>query len=240
MNILAIGNSFTQDGVRYLRKISQNQNNDMLIVSLVIGGCSLADHYRNMKADNKCYQMEFNGEWTGFFMGIKEVMLGRKWDVVTIQQFSVESTDYEKYQPYLNLCMDYIREYCPGAKIYLQQTWSYENGSAILKNWTNYKDTEEMFVDTKACYEKALIDCKADGLIPSGEVILELMRKGYKMHRDGLHVTLGLGRYALSLLWYSYLSGKSIDDVSISDFDEPISDEEIADAKATVNKVLGR
>ena len=86
MNILAIGNSFTQDGVRYLRKISQNQNNDMLIVSLVIGGCSLADHFRNMKADNKCYQMEFNGEWTGFFMGIKEVMLGRKWDVVTIQQ----------------------------------------------------------------------------------------------------------------------------------------------------------
>ena len=73
-----------------------------------------------------------------------------------------------------------------------------------------------------------------------GEVILELMRKGYKMHRDGLHVTLGLGRYALSLLWYSYLSGKSIDDVTIADFDEPISDEEIADAKATVNKVLGR
>ena len=60
------------------------------------------------------------------------------------------------------------------------------------------------------------------------------------MHRDGLHVTLGLGRYALSLLWYAYLTGKSIDEVTIGDFDEPITEEQIADAKAVVNKVLGR
>ena len=240
MNILAIGNSFTQDGVRYLRKIADNQGDEMTIVGLVIGGCSLGDHYRYIKSDNKNYQMEFNGEWTGFHMGIKDVLLGRKWDVITIQQFSVESPKYETYQPYLNYIVDYLRENAPAAKVYIQQIWSYENGSAILKNWTSYKDTEEMFVDIKASYEKALTDSKADGLIRSGEVMLELMRKGFKVHRDGFHATLGLGRYALGLLWFSYLTGKSIDDVSITSFDEPISYEEVKAAKAAVKKVLGR
>lgn len=240
MNILAIGNSFTQDGVRYLQRIAKNQGEEMTIVSLVIGGCSLGDHFRNIKADNKCYQMEFNGEWTGFFMGIKDVLLGRNWDVITIQQFSVESPKYETYQPYLNYIVNFLRENAPKAKVYIQQVWSYENGSAILKNWTNYKDTEEMFVDTKASYEKALIDSKADGLIRSGEVMLELMRKGFKVHRDGFHATLGLGRYALSLLWFSFLTGKGIDEVNISEFDEPVSDEQIAAAKAAVKAVLGK
>ncbi len=240
MNILAIGNSFSQDATRYLHQIAKSAGVYFQVVNLEIGGCPLEKHFRNIKADAKAYAFEFNGVNTGFQLSIKEALLNRSWDVITIQQVSTQSPRYETYQPYLNVCTRYIKEHCPKAKIYLQQVWSYENGGPQLTGWTNYKDTEEMFVDTKACYEKALIDCKADGLIPSGEVILELMRKGYKMHRDGLHVTLGLGRYALSLLWYSYLSGKSIDDVSISDFDEPISDEEIADAKATVNKVLGR
>ncbi len=240
MNILAIGNSFTQDGVKYLNKIAKNRGDGITVVGLVTGGCSLADHYRNVLADNETYQMEFNGDWTGFFMGIKDVLLGRKWDVITIQQFSVESPKYETFQPYLNRCIEYFRENCPGAKIYIQQVWSYENDSPILKNWTNYKDTEEMFVDTKASYDKALVDSGADGLIRSGEVMLELMRKGYKVHRDGFHATLGFGRYALSLLWYAFLTGKSIDEVDITEFDEPITEEQIAAAKEAVNKVLGR
>lgn len=240
MNILAIGNSFTQDGVKYLKRIADNQGVEMTIVSLVIGGCSLSDHYRYIKSDNKNYQMEFNGDWTGFHMGIKDVILDRKWDVITIQQFSVESPRYETYQPYLNYIVDFFREYAPGAKVYIQQVWSYENDSPILKNWTSYKDTEEMFVDTKAAYEKALIDSKADGLIRSGEVMLELMRKGFKVHRDGFHATLGLGRYALGLLWYSFLTGKSIDDVSITNFDEPVSFEQAKAAKAAVKTVLGK
>ena len=240
MNILARGNSFTQDGVKYLKRIADKEGVDMTIVSLVIGGCSLYSHFRNIKANEKCYQMEFNGEWTGFFMSIEEVLLGRKWDVITIQQFSMESPNYDTFQPYLNYFVDYVRENAPGAKVYIQEIWSYENGSGVLKNWTNYSDTEEMFVDVKASYERALIDSKADGLIRSGEVVLELMRKGFKMHRDGLHVTQGLGRYALSLLWYSYLTGRSIDNIEITDFDEPVSYEGVQAAKEVVNKVLGR
>ncbi len=159
---------------------------------------------------------------------------------ITIQRFSVESPKYESFQPYLNFCVDYFRENCPKAKVYIRQVWSYENDSPTLKKRTNYKDTEEMFVDTKASYVKALVELKADVLIRSGEVMLELMRGGFQVHRDVFHATLGLGRYALSLLWYSFLTGKGIDDVNIGELDDQITYEQIAAAKAAVNKVLGR
>ena len=171
MNILAIGNSFSQDGTRYLHQVAKSAGVNLTVVDLEIGGCPLDKHYRNIKADAKAYAFEYNGYNTGFPLSIKEALLNRAWDVITIQQFSMESPNYDTFQPYLNYFVDYVRENAPGAKVYIQEIWSYENGSGVLKNWTNYSDTEEMFVDVKASYERALIDSKADGLIRSGEVV---------------------------------------------------------------------
>ena len=97
-----------------------------------------------------------------------------------------------------------------------------------------------MFADTKASYDKALTDSKADGLIRSGEVMLELMHGGFKVHRDGFHASLGLARYAISLTWFATLTGRDVDTVTFKDFDEPVTDQEIAAAKAAVKKVLGK
>ncbi len=239
MNILAIGNSFSQDATRYLHGIAKSAGAYLTVVNLEIGGCPLEKHFRNIKADAKAYAFEFNGEYTGFQLSIKEALVNRSWDVITIQQVSTQSPKYETYQPYLNFCVDYFREYCPKAKIYIQQVWSYENGGPQLTGWTKYSDTEEMFADVKASYAKALEDSGADGLIRSGEVMLELMKGGFKVHRDGFHASLGLARYAIALTWYATLTGRNVDDVTFGDFDVPVSDEEIAAAKAAVKKVLG-
>ena len=240
MNILAIGNSFSQDGTRYLHQIAKSAGVNITVVDLEIGGCPLDKHYRNMKADAKAYAFEYNGFNTGFPLSMKEALLNRAWDVITIQQVSTQSPRYETYQPFLNAIVDYYRECCPKAKIYIQQVWSYENGGTQLLNWTKYKDTEEMFADVKASYDKALADSKADGLIRSGEVMLELMRGGYKVHRDGFHASLGFGRFALALTWYATLTGRDVDEVTLKEFDEPVTDEEIAAAKAAVKKVLSQ
>lgn len=240
MNILSIGNSFSQDAVRYLHRIAKNMGVDLHTVNLVIGGCSLEAHFRNIKGDNKVYAFEFDGEYTGFQLSIKEALISRAWDVITIQQVSVQSPKYETYQPYLNFCVDYIREYCPKAKIYLQQVWSYENGGPQLTGWTKYENTDDMFADVKASYDKAVIDSGAIGVIPSGETMLELMHGGYKVHRDGFHASLGLGRYAIALTWFSRLTGRSVDDVTFNEFDEPVTEEEIATAKAAVKTVMER
>lgn len=240
MNILAIGNSFSQDATRYLHQVAKSAGVYLEVFNLEIGGCPLSKHFRNIKADAKAYAFEFNGIYTGFQMRISEAVLSRDWDYITIQQVSTQSPNYATYQPYLNFCVDYFRENCPGAKVLLQQVWSYEEGSPQLLNWTKYKTTDEMFADVKASYDNALADSGADGLIRSGEVMLELMHGGYKVHRDGFHASLGLARYAIALTWFATLSGKDVDTVTFKDFDVPVTDDEIAAAKAAVKKVLGK
>ena len=240
MNILTIGNSFSQDATKYLYQVAQSAGVYFQVVNLEIGGCPLEKHFRNIKADAKAYNFEFNGVNTGFQLSIQEALLNRSWDVITIQQVSTQSPRYETYQPYLNFCVDYIKEHCPKAKVYLQQVWSYENGGPQLTGWTNYKDTDEMFADTKASYDKAVIDSGVNGLIPSGEVMLELMHGGFKVHRDGFHASLGLGRYAIALTWFCRLTGRSVDDVTFTELDVPITEEEIAAAKQAVKTVMAR
>jgi hypothetical protein len=76
----------------------------------------------------------------------------------------------------------------------------------------------------------------ADGIIPSGEMFGALLQNGLeRVHRDTFHASLGAGRYALALLWYRMLTGKSISAIPFDDFDEPIDPETIAIIKATVD-----
>ena len=47
MNILAIGNSFSQDATRYLKQIGDSSLTDLYVVNLYIGGCPLERHADN-------------------------------------------------------------------------------------------------------------------------------------------------------------------------------------------------
>ena len=101
MNILSIGNSFSQDAQRYLHRIAKADGCTLNTFNLYIGGCPLSLHYRNMLSEERAYMLEMNGESTGFKVSLKDALLNRDWDVVTIQQVSSESPYYETYQPFL-------------------------------------------------------------------------------------------------------------------------------------------
>ena len=45
MKVLAIGNSFSNDAMRYLHEIAKADGVDMKTVNLFIGGCPLSRHY---------------------------------------------------------------------------------------------------------------------------------------------------------------------------------------------------
>lgn len=238
MNILSIGNSFSQDAQRYLNRIAKADGVDLKTFNLFIGGCPLSYHFRNMLSEEKKYALEMNGESTGFYVSIKEALLNRNWDVITIQQVSHEAPRYDTYQPYLNELAEYVRKCVPKAKIAIHQTWAYEQDSHRLNNELGYKDYKDMFADIENAYNKAKEDISADILIPSGKLFCLLLENGIeKVHRDTFHASLGLGRYALGLLWYSVLTGNSIDDNSFSDFDEEITQSEIEIVKKCINKL---
>lgn len=238
MNILSIGNSFSQDAQRYLHRIARADGCTLNTCNLYIGGCPLSLHYRNMISEERVYILEMNGESTGFKVSLKDALLNRDWDVVTIQQVSSESPYYETYQPYLNKIVEYLRLCVPKAKIAIHQTWAYEQDSHRLNIELGYKNHTDMFEDVRASYEKAAKDIKADFIIPSGELFQKLISSGIeRVHRDTFHASLGLGRYALGLLWYSILSGNDVKQNTFCDFDEEISKVDIEKAKECVAEI---
>lgn len=227
MNILAIGNSFSQDATRYIHQIARADGVELNVANLYISGCPLVKHFQNIMADAKEYELDYNGSRTLFKVTLKEALLNREWDYITVQQASGYSINYDAYQPYLNELVAYVKKYAPKAKIGIHETWAYEQGSEKL-GALGYTDHKDMYNDLKLAYEKAEKDINAEFVIKSGTLLQKLIDRGMgKVHRDTFHATLGAGRYAIGLLWYKTLTGNDVVNNTFCDFDEEVTDEQI-------------
>lgn len=241
MKILAIGNSFACDATRYLHQMAMKDGEDVKVIALFIGGCTLRQHYINALNDNSSYEAYYNGDGTGINVSIKEALMNDEWDVVTIQQHFMGDSSYKTFGTYIEYLKDYIKIYAPTAKIYIHQTWGYTDECSKT---FGYKDHNDMFEQIKNTYEEAKKKIDAEGIIPSGEVMCRLNSRGVKIHRDTIHASLGAGRYALGLTWYSMIMDKDAakDDFipgnSFTSFEEGATDEEIAIARETVAEVV--
>lgn len=239
MNVLSIGNSFSQDAQRYLYGIARADGVYMRTVNLMIGGCSLARHYRNMLSGEKAYGFEQNGIGTGLSVSLAEGLLSDDFDAVTLQQVSQDAPRIETYRPYLGELVAFVRKYQPKAKIYLQETWAYERESYRLTKELGYATENEMTADLQTAYRTAAASLNLDGVIPSATAFAAARAMGAeKLHRDTFHASLGFGRYLLALTWYRKLTGRSVTGNLFRDFDAPVTEEEIALAQAAVMKIL--
>lgn len=237
MRVLSIGNSFSQDATRYLHRIAAADKVDLETVNLYIPGCPLERHYRNMLSGERVYDLHYNGQATGFKVSMEEALLSRKWDVITLQQQSVSSPHWDTFEPYITALYDYVKECSPKAKILLHQTWALESGSDRLAA-TGFESYDAMFEKIEDSYARCHTLLENEGIIPSGRLIADMLHQGIEsMHRDGLHVTKGFGRYALGLLWYRMLTGNSVTANSFCDFDEPVTEAEIQMVKAYVDSL---
>ena len=237
MKILSIGNSFSQDAHRYLHLIAQADKCELRSVNLFIGGCSLRTHYLNMLDDAYAYTLEHNGESVGVKVSLRQALVGDEWDYVTLQQASPLSGKQDTYFPYIEELVEYVRKFCPNTRILVHETWAYENGSDRLKN-LGFNSSEEMYNSISSAYLYAANAIRADGIIPCGKAMFELSKLGVSVHRDQFHASLGVGRYLLALVWYSYLTGNSIMENVFDKFDLPVSNEERRLAIRVANEIL--
>ena len=239
MKILSIGNSFSQDAQRYIHKISELNGCPVKAVNLYIGGCSLRTHYFNMLENNKNYQFQFNGENTRIFVTIKEALMSDEWDIVTIQQASGYSFDWESYEPYLSELSAYVKKYAPQAKQVIHQTWAYSAEHIIQRGISGTR--EDMYKALTECYSRAAETIKTEMIIPGGVLVETLIKNGIDTpHRDGYHLTLGPSRLAASLLWYCFFTGADPDVTLLPEADVPVSDEEIAIIRKSVKETLNK
>ena len=239
MKVLSIGNSFSQDAQRYLHALAKKNGEDIKAVNLYIGGCSLQKHYLNMLDDLAAYDFEFNGEPTGIKVSIRQALVSDSWDVITLQQASQYSVNFDTYTPFIEALAAYVRKYCPKAKLYIHQTWAYEEGCERIPSRTGLNTASEMYDALCKAYKKAAEVIAADGIIPCGKAMMKAVKAGLtKAHRDTFHASRGAGRYLLSLCFYKALTGKDISGDAFHEFDEPVTDEERNIVISAVNEAF--
>lgn len=219
MKVLAIGNSFSEDAMRYLHKIAEGADFDLTAVNLYIGGCSLEKHINNHHEDLKEHHREVNGMYTQEYVSIKEGLLSGTWDVVTIQQVSHKSGLEETYEPFGTELLEVIAQYAPAAKICFHRTWAYELDSTH-SGFANYDGSQEKMYEMIVSASEKFCARHSLPIIKSGDVIQALRKTpefdyangGLSLCRDGFHMSMDYGRYAVGATWFEALTGKSIFD----------------------------
>lgn len=238
--ILIIGNSFGTDVSRYLWGVSRAGGEELSVVNLFVGSCSLYRHYRNMLSEEPAYSYEINGHSTGLLISLKKALLLDEWDFVVFQQCSPKSGEYESYQPYLSALSDYVKRLCPPAKQCIHLTWTFADGCTRFQ-LSPFTGRDEMQAATIAAYRKAAADIGSDLIIPSGLAMWELYRyKGADTYRDGFHCNPGIARYMLACLWFSFFTGRSCLGNGFRDFDVPVTEEDVALAEKIADEVVSR
>jgi hypothetical protein len=100
-----------------------------------------------------------------------------------------------------------------------------------------YEKRADMYNDLHDAYMKAAEAINADGIIPSGTLMQKLIENGVtRLHRDTFHASYDIGRYAIALLWFRVLTGKSVLDNSFKCYAGEISDEEYEIIKKCVEE----
>ena len=203
ISVLMIGNSFSVDAARYTHQISLNSDVEIELGVLYVGGCSLEQHVNFIKEGSSPYEWFINGESTGKYISLKDALLMKKWDYITLQQVSVYSGLVDTFYPYINELVSYVRKYQKDAELVLHKTWPYETGFENT-NFEHYQYNRKiMYTCINKAYEKVQKDLGINIVIRSGDVIEEAIeRYGEHFHKDGFHLN-DIGRY-LAALGFAY------------------------------------
>ena len=201
LKVLMIGNSFSICVLRRLPAVLRELGAKGDVASLYIGGCPLLRHVANIAAAGHADHRPYLATWhfdsvarqedvpfihalsrnerpdgSTYYMGnIPAMLAADRWDVVTIQQASHESWNWDNYLPWADILIDCIKTHAPQARIVIQQTWSYCNGDRRISDGAGGPGTWGF--DQRGMYER-LTDCynrlaAAYGLdtIPTGDAV---------------------------------------------------------------------
>lgn len=214
VKILAIGNSFSEDATYYLHQVLASAGVESLVVNLYVGGCSLERHWRNIEDHRREYELQVNGRRVGRMLSVQDALREYQWDHIVIHQASHDSGWENTYEPFLELMLAFLKDNASGARIWLNETWAYEEDSDHDRFIRYRRDQQYMYSRLKECYEKKAAEYGLP-LIPSGDLIQALRgldffnpkKGGISICRDGFHMNYLYGRYAVAVLWARMICG---------------------------------
>lgn len=214
LRVLSIGNSFSQDAQAMLHNMARHTGIALKSANLYIPGCSLRRHWVGVEGQNRDALYEQNGVTTDRHISILEALSMDEWDIVTLQQSSGHSGQYDTFFPYLSLLSERVARHIPPARQYLHETWAYEEDCDHPHFGAYGRSQRRMFEALREANHRASARTGLP-LIPSGELIQALRgtppfdpaQGGLCLTRDGFHLNLTYGRWAVSALWLEIFCG---------------------------------
>lgn len=180
LKVLMIGNSFSICVGKYLPQVvNSGKKHHLILTSAYIGGCSLEKHCKNLlkaEKDNsfKPYKITVWDSEKNPVNGVavpgnlNTLLQKEQFDVVTIQQNSINSWNFETFEPFAGELIKYIRQYQKNAEIVIQQTWAYRSDSFSFDIWGFGQ--QEMYDRLEKSYRK-LAEKYSLRMIPMGKAV---------------------------------------------------------------------
>lgn len=237
IKLLAIGNSFSEDGIEnYLHELAAATNKKMIIGNLYIAGASLELHVKNINKDASTYnyrKISLAGNKTVTKdVSIATALAEENWDYISFQQASPMSGKYDVIIKSLPELVDYVRKHVsPQTQFVYHQTWAYQQDSKHdgFKHYN--QDQLTMFNGILDAAKKVAKTGYFTYIIPAGTAIQNARTSsiGDKYTRDGYHLQLDYGRFTAACTWYEKLFKEDVRK-------NPYKPEKVTDLQAKIAK----
>lgn len=141
INILAVGNSFTQCMMMHIAKICENlgitQSTGVNVQHIYNAGTSL-QYYVEQLSTTRVHSLttDVNG---GHLLtnGTFSQILTRPWDIIVFQQVSGDSDNYATYEPYLSQLVEAVQRFCPNKNVEIAWHMTWQTGAAAYSDIVN-------------------------------------------------------------------------------------------------------
>ena len=197
IKILSIGNSYSYDAYSYVPSLLEEMGCNVTFGILYTAGCSLATHYTNITTDAsyEAYSLytTASGRWmSGTTQAIaSNVAASNNWDIVILQQVSLDADDYSTYQPYLNNIISALS---------LMFNKGVEYGWLLTPVRPTEADMDAYWHDQLSAIEQVMNDTAVEFVIPCGTAVANArtisafnnMGDGDAMTHDNIHMQEGI------------------------------------------------
>ena len=218
LSILALGNSFSLDGMDKVYPIAKSLGIENLHLGILsYGGCTLEQHENYLKNDTASYGYsewsEEEGGWAKSDNVKASTMISSyAWDYIVLQQGSGSSGMSETYSN-LTKVANLVRSHNQNAVFVWQMTWAYQGNSTHPEFYKYENDQIKMYNAIVSATQKRVVNNRNIAMIiPSGTAIQNARTSslGDTLTRDGYHLARSKGRYIAALTFVAKLAGKDI------------------------------
>ena len=169
LRVFTIGNSFASNATQFLPELAREGGHSLEIGGARIGGCSLQKHWELVEAAELAPDLPQNKPYEG--RNLREWLTQSDWDIVTLQQASIDSSCGESYDPYAQKLWDFVDELQPRAEIVWHQTWAYHAHTPLfgrVDSQNHAQNQREMWENSRAAYH-AVAARTGTRIIPVGD-----------------------------------------------------------------------